>query len=473
MEPSINLIEVLNQLSPSPGWLLAIIGLIALVESLALVGLLVPGVLLITATASLAGHQQLDPALVILVAFAGAVLGDGASYLLGYTQHERTTRLWPLSRHPEWLARAARFFKRYGMLSVLLGRFVGPVRPVVPLIAGMLKMPPRHFVLANVLSAALWAPAYILPGYLLGRGWQRILDLPPGTRNALIVLAMMMIMLAVVFSWLRHEVTRPGRLYRLAANLSRRHPVMRRLWLSQRGTGEGEVPLASWLLLILSLGGFSGWTLLVLQVGHGGPLPLDVHVHQLSVALSAQWLEVLGQWLARIGDRWGITALLLPWLTWLLWRRKLAAFTYFASGLAGIALLNTVTKLAVSRPRPSAPDYLADSFSYPSAHTSSMVVVAGLAALFMAQELPRRHRHWAYWGAIVAVVPMALSRVVIEVHWLSDLIGGALLGLVVCALVQLAWQAKPRAPIAPCPAGLLAILSLLLVAMRVVWLPPV
>ncbi|GHE19880.1 bifunctional DedA family/phosphatase PAP2 family protein [Halomonas urumqiensis] len=465
-----NLIEVLNQLSPSPGWLLAIIGLIALVESLALIGLLVPGVLLITATASLAGHQQLELPWVIAVAFVGAVAGDGVSYLLGYTQHERTTRLWPLSRHPEWLARAARFFKRYGMLSVLLGRFVGPVRPVIPLIAGMLKMPPRHFLFANVLSAALWAPAYILPGYLLGRGWQQVLDLPQEARNALILLAIIVIVLAVAFSWLRHEVTRPGRLYRLAANLSRRHPVMRRLWLSQRGTGEGEVPLASWLLLILSLGGWSGWTLMV---PNGGPLPLDAQVHSLFAALATPWLVILGEWLARSGDMWGISALMMPWLGWLAWHRKFAAFTLLASALAGTALLNTLTKLAIGRPRPSTPEHLADSFSYPSAHTSTMVVVAGLGALFIARELPHRHRHLAYWGAIVAVVPMALSRLLIGVHWLSDLIGGALLGLVVCALAQLAWQARPRASIAPCPAGRLALLSALLVAMRVTLLPAV
>ncbi|WP_340162872.1 DedA family protein [Billgrantia tianxiuensis] len=138
-----SLTETLLQLAPSPQMLLLIVGAIALLESLALVGLLLPGVVLITAAASLAGHQDMAVSSLLLAAFIGAVLGDGISFSLGYTQRERVTRLWPLSRHPEWLARGARFFQRYGSLSVFFGRFVGPVRPVIPLIAGMLHMSPE------------------------------------------------------------------------------------------------------------------------------------------------------------------------------------------------------------------------------------------------------------------------------------------------------------------------------------------
>lgn len=468
-----NLADALYQLTPSPGLLLLIIAVIALLESLALVGLLVPGVVLITAAASLAGHQELALPMVVLVAFAGAVAGDGISFLLGYTQHERVTRLWPLSRHPEWLARGTRFFQRYGTLSVFFGRFVGPVRPVVPLIAGMLRMSPRAFTWANLASAALWAPAYVLPGYLLGRTWQQLVDVPPGIQAWFVTLAAVLLALAVLFSWLRQQVTRPGHLYRLLAIGARRHPVMRRFWLTQSWRGRGEVPLASWLLLILSLGGFSGWTLLVMQHGALGPLPMDRHAHALFASLTLPGLTTLAQVLARVGDAYGILALALPWAAWLIWRRHFAALLHLAAGLGAIALLNTLGKALFGRPRPDTPDYLTGSLSYPSAHTSTAVVLFGMAAAFIAQTLPHHRRHLAYWSAILLAVPMALSRLVIGVHWFSDLIGGALLGLVVCALVHLAWQQKPRAPLSPCPGWWLGAASLLLVAMRVAWLPPV
>lgn len=468
-----NLADTLYQLTLSPSLLLMAIALISLVESLALVGLLVPGVVLITASASLAGHQELALPVVLLAAFLGAVAGDGVSFLLGYTQHERAARLWPLSRHPEWLARGAHFFQRYGPLSVLFGRFVGPVRPVVPLIAGMLRMSPRTFTWVNLVSAALWAPAYVLPGYLLGRTWQQLFDVPPGLKTWLIGLAVALVALAVVFSWLRQQVSRPGPLYRLLALGARRHPVMRRLWLVSIGRGRGEIPLASWLLLILTLGGLSGWTLLVMQRGADGPLPMDRQAHALFTALSTPWMETLGQTLARVGDTLGVLALALPWAAWLLWRRRFDALLHLGGGLVTITALNTLGKHLFGRPRPDTPDYLSGSFSYPSAHASTAVVLFGLAAAFIARELPRRQHHWAYWSAILMATLMALSRLMIGVHWLSDLIGGALLGLVVCALVQLAWLQQPRAPLAPCPGWWLGGASLVLVAARVAWLPPI
>ena len=89
------------------------------------------------------------------------------------------------------------------------------------------------------------------------------------------------------------------------------------------------------------------------------------------------------------------------------------------------------------------------------------------------RELPHGRRFLAYWAAIAVILPMALSRLLVGVHWLSDLIGGALLGLVVCALVQLAWQRHPRPRLGPCPWHLLGVASLVLVAARIAWLPPV
>ncbi|WP_163576030.1 bifunctional DedA family/phosphatase PAP2 family protein [Halomonas faecis] len=462
-----NLTATLYQLTPSPGMLLLIIGAIAMIESLAMVGLLVPGVVLITAAASLAGHQELSIPAVLLAAFVGAVIGDGVSFILGYTLRERVTLLWPFSRHPEWLAHAARFFQRHGTLSVFLGRFVGPVRPVIPLTAGILHMPPRTFTWANLASAALWAPAYVLPGYLLGQAWQQRLDLPPGLERWLIVLGVVMVALAVTFSWLRQQVSRPGRLYRLLLSGARRYPLLRRLWLEQ--SEHGEVPLGIWLLLVLSLGGLSGWTILVIH--HDGPLEMDLAVQALFQALDTPWLHTSSETLARVGDRYGILALSLPWALWLLTRHRLDALVQGIAGLVGIALLNTLGKLLIGRARPFAPEYLADSLAYPSAHTSTTVVLLGTAAAFVASELPHRQRFWPYWIAILLTLPMALSRLTLGVHWLSDVVGGALLGLVVCALVQLAWQRRPRPSLAPCPWTWLLLGSLLLTTIRVVWLP--
>lgn len=468
MELFVSVADSLFAITMSPAMLLLLVLLIALVESLALVGLVVPGVVLITAAASVAGHQSIDLPWLIGAAFIGAVLGDGISYKLGYHHREQVTGRWPLAQHPEWLGRGARFFERYGIYSVFIGRFVGPVRPIIPLIAGMMHMPARTFLWANVTSAALWAPAYLLPGYLLGRTWQQHLDLPPNVEAAAIMMAASIIVLVVIFSWGRAQVGRHGWLYLATARIIRRVPFMRRPWLSM--SRSGEVPLASLLLFLVASASVSAWTLLVMQ--HDGPLLMDLQAQRLFNWLSNDVLVSASLTLADIGDKLGITALLIPWGLWFLFHKRLDALCHWGAAVGGIALLNTLGKAIFGRDRPFTPEHLTGSLAYPSAHTSTSVVVIGLAAAFLAAGLPRNRHFWVYWLAIALATIMALSRLVIGVHWLSDLIGGALLGLVMCALVRLNWQRRFRPPFPRCPWVLLTAASIIMVSLRVMLLPP-
>ncbi|PWV60559.1 membrane protein DedA with SNARE-associated domain [Plasticicumulans acidivorans] len=190
--------------------------LIACAESLAIVGLLVPGASLLLACGALIGLGHLPLAPIWAWAVAGAVIGDWASFWLGRRMRSRTRGLWPLNRHPEWLERGERFFQHHGGKSVAIGRFVGPVRAVVPLIAGMLDMSPRRFMLLNLLSALLWAPAYLLPGMALAA----TLDRAGPVVTRLLAVALV----ALVLLWLLWQVStlllsrRPRPLYlRIAA----------------------------------------------------------------------------------------------------------------------------------------------------------------------------------------------------------------------------------------------------------------
>lgn len=104
----------------------------------------------------------------LFAAIAGAVVGDGFSYWIGYRYRDRLRVVWPFRRHPEWLALGESFFHRHGGKSILFGRFVGPVRPIIPVMAGMLGMRVALFYTAHILSAFVWAPGYLLPGMAFG-----------------------------------------------------------------------------------------------------------------------------------------------------------------------------------------------------------------------------------------------------------------------------------------------------------------
>lgn len=144
------------------------IGALAFTESLIVIGMFVPAFALMIGVGGLMATGVLDPAPVLFWAVLGSVLGDWLSYLLGRRIGPSIYRRWPLSSHRQETAFARLFFRRYGFVSVLLGRFFGPVRATVPLVAGVIGMNHRSFQAANVLSAVVWVPAMLAPGYLAG-----------------------------------------------------------------------------------------------------------------------------------------------------------------------------------------------------------------------------------------------------------------------------------------------------------------
>ncbi|TLX42743.1 DedA family protein [Xanthobacter autotrophicus] len=133
-------------------------------ESLALVSFFIPATVLLLAIGALIEASGLHFFPIWLAAATGAALGDAISYWLGFHYKERAKTFWPLSKRPDLVARAEDFFHRFGVWGVAIGRFFGPVRAVVPLVAGVLAMRQTHFQVANVASAALWAFAMLAPG---------------------------------------------------------------------------------------------------------------------------------------------------------------------------------------------------------------------------------------------------------------------------------------------------------------------
>ena len=141
---------------------------LAFAESMALLSLLVPFTAMIVASGTLIGAGTLDPWIILPWGIAGASLGDAVSYWIGLWFGERVPRMWPFRNNPGALEDGHRFFRRWGVLSVCIGRFFGPLRAVVPIVAGMMRMPQVKFQVANVVSAIVWLPALMLPGAVAG-----------------------------------------------------------------------------------------------------------------------------------------------------------------------------------------------------------------------------------------------------------------------------------------------------------------
>jgi membrane protein DedA with SNARE-associated domain len=153
--------------------------LAALLEAVPIVGSVIPGSTIIIALSALVPGGELRLEWVLAAAIAGALLGDGSAYWIGYRSQSEILSSWPLSNYPRVIAQSEGFFRRWGKLAVFLARFVPPIRAFVPITAGALGMSPPMFYSVNVPAILLWAPAHVLPGVLAVSALHRYMEAAP------------------------------------------------------------------------------------------------------------------------------------------------------------------------------------------------------------------------------------------------------------------------------------------------------
>ena len=189
----------------NPEWALVVAFLAAIIEALAVVGTIIPGTFIVmgVAGAAAAAGQPMIPFLV--VAILGAVIGDFLSYWLGFHFRFTVRQWWPFASRPQLMASADRFFARYGSFSVALCRFVPVLRSTVPLVAGIAGMSRRRFLIANVSSALVWAPAHVCPAQLAGLSIDKLRE---GDWGSAALLAAGVIMFGIAI-WVLHRRLTP------------------------------------------------------------------------------------------------------------------------------------------------------------------------------------------------------------------------------------------------------------------------
>lgn len=431
-------------LAANPGWLAAAIAGTALLESLAIAGLVVPGVAMLFVIAAAAGHHDVSLWAIMGWACVGAILGDGISFWIGRRFQGRITRLWPFSRYPGTLERGERFFHRHGGKSVILGRFVGPVRPIIPMVAGALGMPRQRFLAFNVLSALGWAPLYIIPGFLVGASMAVEPDLPAHFYPVLIVSLVILATALGLFFRIHLGLLPEGRLYHATQRLAYRRAATRRLWdgLSRPRDEAGEFPLASLALAIGATASFTGWSLAVIHTQW--LVTFNTLTMQFFQTLRSPLLDPIFLSLTLSGDAvlLGGGFVLFAAALWVSGHR--AAALHLAAGGIAVAVFTTGLKYGLYLARPETVDIPPVTPAYPSGHSSGVTVLYGLIAAFVAQE-HRRQKRWQIYGiAAVPVILVALSRLYLGVHWFTDTVGGILLGLAICGVVRCSFSRHDR-----------------------------
>jgi len=444
-------------ISANPAWAGLGVFLIAFFESLALVGLVLPGAAMMFGIGAMIGTGALPLWPTLGWAAAGAITGDGVSFWLGRRFHMQLKVMWPLRKHPELISRATDFFYRHGGKSIFLGRFIGPIRPVIPAVAGMLEMPVRRFLLFNVFSGLAWAPVYVFPGMIFATS----LGLASEVASRLAVLIGTLLGLLFLLLWLQkhlfnwvHRHTYPVIQRTLA--WSRLHPFIGEIPAAlldpERPEARGLSLLA--LLLLIATLLFAG---VLHAVGHQGLLlNLDSYLYYTLEGLRTPWVDRLLVALGLLGDWPVLLPLSLAVLAWL-WRcgHRQAAWHWLAAVAVG-ALLSLALRWGwAERDNPL-------QASLHGGQLLSAVATYGFLAILIARERPEPRRWLIYTAAVTLVLGIAFTRLYLGVHRLSGVLGALTLGLAWIALLGIGYRNHPAKRVPPRPLAGIALLVLAL-----------
>ncbi|MDH5300309.1 MAG: VTT domain-containing protein [Gammaproteobacteria bacterium] len=421
-------------LSNHPGWAGFFVFLIALTESLVVVGLAMPGTIAMIGVGALIGAGILPFWEMAVWAMFGAVAGDAISYWVGNHYRDRLQQSWPFNKRPQLLNIGIDFFAKHGGKSVLLGRFFGPVRPIIPAVAGMLEMRKWRFLGVNVLSAVIWAPVTLLPGVVLGAS----LTLAASVAGRLVMfvgLLLISLWLVVWICWrlFRFFSPRAQRMIEFLLTWATRHPVVGSSVVATVESGYSSLR-GLWLVALLALVLMA--PVLVVYVWLAGSLPtaLDVSWQQYMQGLHNPAVDPLMLIGYQLFFQWPVLLTMLALLTVgsvALRQPGVIVHVLMALGLVGLML----TVLAQVTQVPLAEHATDEGLNL---LLTMMMTLLGLLAVIASGSLPQKLR-WVPYAIASMLALMALTTAMyFSQGWLSELFVAWLLAAMTIGIVGVA-----------------------------------
>jgi undecaprenyl-diphosphatase len=446
----LDLQSLLEEVSNTLGaWTYLLVGVFAFAETGAFVGLVVPGETVMLLGGAVAGQGAISIYLLIAVAWFSAWLGDSTSFFLG----RRLGREFVLKHGPRFGISHERFekvedyFGRHGGKTIFIGRWISLVRAFAPFIAGSSGMGYRAFVPYSILGTGLWASLHILVGYFFSRSIETAGHYAAKGAAALATLIVVVATAVFVIRKLREEENREAAVrwmeeHRATAwivALARR-PQLRFLWDRVTPGGTFGLEFTS-LMATLAVALFVLVAYTVIIGADPAPTPGDETAFELVSHIQTGVLTAIAKVVSWFGSATAVALAAAICAALLAWRRRWVEFGVLVGGMAitqtGIDVLESV----VDRPRPPEPLASTAGSSFPSSHAAHSVFYLWLAITIVLRLRPGMARATAVVVAgIVLTALIGLSRVYLEVHYLSDVSAGWALGAAafsLCAAVGL------------------------------------
>lgn len=427
---------VIELVQQNPVIALTLVFLVAMTESLIVVGLIVPGAVLMIVFGALISLGALSFWSVVSLAVIGAVAGDGLSYWLGRKYKHELSQMWPVRRYPGLLTRAESFFEKHGAKSIILSRFIGPLRPVIPAFAGIAGLPPRTFIIVNVASALAWAPLYLLPGIIFGLS----LEIAGEFAQKFILFILTAIGILLLGLWLVRFVYRTLKPYVLRSlndllEWSRNHKIIGKTILSILDSHYRERYGLTVIALLLSL-----FTYLFYYGQNNAFYPFNFDSVDRLVFISLQQLqsptfELVLSWLNYFASGMSLALLCFGFGFLLLARKDFHTLWHW---IAAIALPLALSPLLSN----SLTSILSQKFSFHFGTLAFIIIVssAGFYLTIISTVLKEHTRVIFYYLFSLFLIFIAIAQLYFAEQVFSQVLFGTFIGITWFILLDIAYQ---------------------------------
>jgi membrane protein DedA with SNARE-associated domain/membrane-associated phospholipid phosphatase len=436
--------QVVQFVQIHPYWGIFFAFMIAFIESSPIFGTIFPGAVTMTVVGALMGSHALPIVWTLLWCSLAAFLGDLLGYVLGRHYKEKLKRVWPFKKYPHWLRHGESFIAKHGGKSIVIGRFFGPMRSTVPLVAGILNLAPLRFVLAAIPSALLWAIVYTLPGILLGIF---SVTLPAGEATKFLVFGVMTAAIIWGVFWILQYLTElffyglkriSSRLWQVMHQKQHLQCIIRLIGRQQSGYDYRPF-FFTVLIIICSL----IFLCMFFSTLYQNILTeLNEPLFYLFQSLHTPILTNIAILLTTLGDKIVLTAAGIVMSLYLYCTGHKRACYHVCLTMLLFFLVVGLFKSMFYFPRPQGLVNVAKSSTFPSGHTAYSVCFFGWIT-FLGTRAVRRSWRWMIQTKTVLLIGLiAVSRVYLGAHWLTDVIGGAALGSIILLITMISYYRK-------------------------------
>jgi undecaprenyl-diphosphatase len=438
--PEFDLQQLLDDFANFLGaWTYLVVGLLAFLETGAFVGLLVPGETAMLIGGAVAGQGVINVYLLIAIAWLMAFLGDSTSFYLGH----RLGREFILKHGPrfgishERYEQVEEYFDKHGGKTVLIGRFIGLVRALSPFVAGSSGMKYRAFAPYSILGSGLQITLHILAGYFFARSIEAAAEVVGIAALVIGTLIVVSVVSYLAWKYLREPANRrrtvtwmdqhwaTGWIVRLA----RRYETQLR-WLQDRFTPGGTFGLeVTTLFAIIAVGSFVLFAYVGILLDDPGPTPGDLRAFDFIDLIRTGWLTSIAKAVTVLGSQVVLLPLVAVTACVLALKQRWSETVVLVLAWVAIGFGIDWIKDWVGRPRPDDGLVEVGGYSYPSGHAAHSIFYVWLSLTIAVRLRPDMTRKAALVvGGIALAALVGLSRVYLQVHYLSDVFGGWALG---------------------------------------------